>query len=646
MACTWETLKDDTMKALADGLQPSRFDPDQRYYHALGASSTQTPRAPQVPHSGVSRGESSSLAVVEQSEDKAHAGLFLSHEEMNQLLLSEDALARAVGGDVHESFKSGRYVPHPISACKHRQPDGGPCWSNLWTRETLKRKRTQLLQGSREMVSTIIFHRLQSMLDCNNNNEWRYFCDSREVCQNVFLIENCISRAQLYKLQDRIKTGCLFAHEKHETGTAHAGRDAPSKSLAAVAWYEGYASVVGCYMPDEQLVVVPRRERTDEYGEYAGSLGREALQYASFCRVLRDAPELNHIVRARPKLNFQNCTGCSDSNAEIRSAVARGDRRAAEAAKAKRAAHIGEERGERLAYYGRRELGRDPLDNSLSLILDKCDSTKTTCPWFKRSPGAWWSAKRKECLGQHLLGVLVHGAPNRPFVYNVNESIKGNANLNIEGIRLTLASLFEARPMPSTLFIQADNASDNKCWAMLAFLGMLVHHGYTKDIFLSFLMVGHTHEDIDQLFSVIARHFRSIEQITTPSQFEVELQEALALQEPVLEPIKAVLDWASWLEPHIVSPRPVGIQHAVLPLGDEDDNMAVDTRSPHTFHIHRNPAGNVVLHYKELCTHSTWLPAVANSSPFRTDPEGIVLFQSPPPDPMVNPPQEAPFALV
>ena len=201
-----------------------------------------------------------------------------------------------------------------------------------------------------------------------------------------------------------------------------------------------------------------------------------------------------------------------------KSAVARGDRpAAAEAAKAKRAAHIAEERGERLAYYKRRELGRDPHNDSLSLILDKCDSTKTTCPWFKRSPGAWWPALRKECLGQHLLGVLAHGAPNRPFLYTVNDSIKGDANLNIEGIRRTLASLFEATPMPSTLYIQADNASDNKCWAMLAFLGMLVHHGYTKDIFLSFLMVGHTHEDIDQLFSVIARHFRSIDQVTTPS---------------------------------------------------------------------------------------------------------------------------------
>ena len=74
------------------------------------------------------------------------------------------------------------------------------------------------------------------------------------------------------------------------------------------------------------------------------------------------------------------------------------------------------------------------------------------------------------------------------------------------------------------------------------------------------------------------------------------------------------------------------------------DAPAVDTRSPHTFHIHRNPKGNVVLHYKELSDDLTWLPAILNSKPLQTDAEGIVLFQTPPQDPMVNPPKEAPFA--
>ena len=585
----------------------------------------------------------------------------LSRDELRKLLLGDESCSRGVCGDMHSSFAGGEYVAHPACSCKHCGPDGEPCWSGLWTRDSLRVKRSQLLECSQEDTSTIVFHRLQSMLDTDGGNVWRYYCNGRPVCQHVFLIEHVISTAQLYKLQQRIQQGRRCAHEKHEAGEGlgQPSSAGPSKILAIVAWYSGYSHVVGCWMPDDQMLVVPRRERTDEYEEYKGAFGEEAAGYQYFCKVLRTAPELEGIVRARPKLNFQDCTKCSDSNSKIRAALRKGDRVAAEAAKAERAAHISEERRERLCYYDRRERGRDPQHDSISLIIDKCDSTKTTVPWFKQSPGAWWSSLRKECLAQHLLGVMVHGRPDKIFLYTVNDSIKGDANLNIEGIRRTLAHLYESEPMPKTMYIQADNASDNKCWAMLAFLGMLVFHGYTNDVYLSFLLVGHTHEDIDQRFSIIARHFRSIDRVTTPQQFEAELAQALHAQAPVLSKVRAVLDWASWLSPHIVTPRPKGIQHASLPLGTEEDGKGgappavdasspdatlVDTRSPHTFHIHPNPRGDVVMHYKELSDHPTWLPAIPNSKPLQTDPEGIVLFQTPPPDPTVNPPKEAPFA--
>ncbi|WAR06068.1 hypothetical protein MAR_021437, partial [Mya arenaria] len=44
-------------------------------------------------------------------------------------------------------------------------------------------------------------------------------------------------------------------------------------------------------------------------------------------------------------------------------------------------------------------------------------------------------------------------------------------------------------------------SGQNKNRYMLGFLAMLVHLGVFRKIKLSFLMVGHTHEDIDQLFS-------------------------------------------------------------------------------------------------------------------------------------------------
>ncbi|KAL2630810.1 hypothetical protein R1flu_015496 [Riccia fluitans] len=55
--------------------------------------------------------------------------------------------------------------------------------------------------------------------------------------------------------------------------------------------------------------------------------------------------------------------------------------------------------------------------------------------------------------------------------------------------------------LPHHLYIQLDNSSkDNKNWMIMAFCSELVARGCCKMITMSFLMVGHTHEDVDAFF--------------------------------------------------------------------------------------------------------------------------------------------------
>ncbi|KAL3691171.1 hypothetical protein R1sor_004822 [Riccia sorocarpa] len=60
------------------------------------------------------------------------------------------------------------------------------------------------------------------------------------------------------------------------------------------------------------------------------------------------------------------------------------------------------------------------------------------------------------------------------------------------------------RMLPPNLYIQLDNsAKDNKNWTMMAFCNELVARGCCKMITMSFLVVGHTHEDVDAFFSKV-----------------------------------------------------------------------------------------------------------------------------------------------
>ena len=49
------------------------------------------------------------------------------------------------------------------------------------------------------------------------------------------------------------------------------------------------------------------------------------------------------------------------------------------------------------------------------------------------------------------------------------------------------------------LYIQLDNVSSNKCFTIYAVLIELLKNGIVKKVKVSYLIVGHTHEDIDAL---------------------------------------------------------------------------------------------------------------------------------------------------
>jgi hypothetical protein len=58
-----------------------------------------------------------------------------------------------------------------------------------------------------------------------------------------------------------------------------------------------------------------------------------------------------------------------------------------------------------------------------------------------------------------------------------------------------------AKPLPPTLHVQLDNcAKNNKCRYVFCFWSLLVAKNIFKEVFVSFLMVGHTHDDIDASF--------------------------------------------------------------------------------------------------------------------------------------------------
>ena len=120
------------------------------------------------------------------------------------------------------------------------------------------------------------------------------------------------------------------------------------------------------------------------------------------------------------------------------------------------------------------------------------------------------NTKEEPVLHQRLVGVNFHGKRN--YVFLVDSTVPGGGNLMIHILIEVLKDLDSRNELPTqnpTLYLQVDNCGENKNKVLFAFLMDLVKRSIFSKVKIGFLMAGHSHEDLDAFFSIIAPKMRS-----------------------------------------------------------------------------------------------------------------------------------------
>jgi len=165
---------------------------------------------------------------------------------------------------------------------------------------------------------------------------------------------------------------------------------------------------------------------------------------------------------------------------------------------------------ERLKYYERRQEAINNPTKVLSCISDGMAQSHTSCPWLGNVNSV------NKPLEQKILGIIDHG--RKKFTqFRVFPSVSGNTNLNIHAFLLNLEDWRtemgeglppEELPWPEKIYWQVDGGPENANKCILGFCEYLVAVTPIKQIVLSRLPVGHTHEDIDAKFGTIWTNIR------------------------------------------------------------------------------------------------------------------------------------------
>ena len=360
---------------------------------------------------------------------------------------------------------------------------------------------------------------------------------------------------------------------------------------------------MGDQLPSEDITVLPYRHLNaihEEYIDDMENIGEKIASDSHFNECFNELTNTLKIRLCRDTGSFVTCTVCDAYHTRLRSAKTMSERRVL---KNLRRNHLDKQRIQREKNYKHKLKAMMQPDRYLSIIIDGMDQKKTDCPVVGKS------VKEESPLKQRIIGVKVHGIGN--YVYVLDESVPGGSNIIIEILRRVLLDLDEKKLLPthmrSTLYLQVDNCGENKNKSMFAFLTDLVRRSVFWKIKAGFLMVGHTHEDIDQFFSVISRHLKklhiicpdppSLVQAIRDAFSSAQLQDSKMFLNILTFPATSMTNYSLWYEQFI-------------------DSSISYHQEPHQFRIKtfNLPANDtctktiVLLHYKMWSESKYWLP--------------------------------------
>jgi hypothetical protein len=188
-------------------------------------------------------------------------------------------------------------------------------------------------------------------------------------------------------------------------------------------------------------------------------------------------------------------------------------------------------------------------------------------------------------------GVLLHGWGY--YLYILDPRISANANFNIECCHRTLIKFFAKLAQdpnaeyPSNFYIQVDGASDNKCRLLFMYGEYLIRIGMFDVVIVSFLIVGHTHNKMDQKFVPITFELRKgvVKCLDDLLGIYKKAYKEVNQEPECIEVVKSVGDYKTWLVKAVGAKRFSGFAKRVpdqhRPHQMISRRCAVTTETPH-----------------------------------------------------------------
>ena len=351
--------------------------------------------------------------------------------------------------------------------------------------------------------------------------------DKVPVCGSCWCRLNAVSSSTFDGWIAAIRAGHDGSHGNKGARRLHTISNAVSEALDEAALKRGD------YAPDDNIIALPERSRKQLHESISVTIKAKYGLQASLATVNNQMKRKPHLKLMGQHHTLPQCSTCCNFKSNLDPSQAALDQH--------RVHQLIQQNERTQAELNVCHASEQP-EEFICIAIDGMDQAKTELPAIAIKPKFVDKLYR---LGQKLTGVLVW-SNNRSFCYASAPHIQSRASYTIHVLLDTLQRVFKeiadsiaglpAPPevwddeyevvdgarhklpqpprrrytrYPTILILHMDNSGkDNKNNALFSCLAHLVQRGWFKEIRVNFLIVGHTHDRVDQFFSCISRHLQ------------------------------------------------------------------------------------------------------------------------------------------
>ena len=381
----------------------------------------------------------------------------------------------------------------------------------------------------------------------------RFVVKSEHLCTNYFSHVTGVSCKVLHSvLQDFCFGVQQYTHGKTNT------KNQTTKMLRFTSWLMSFSRLYGEHSPEEAGVIVLPSHLTKAklYIIYSETVRTDLLAHSTFYLALgtkfgRNRTDLSLPCVLIPKDSLHcKCNECLSLKKFKRNAKTELQLSVADELLKNHFNVCGKER---MNVWTKFQRCVDFPDENLGIQFDDMDQTKTNLPRFSERS----KSQSNFCqLKTHLTGVIVHSglyeSKRCVHFYLNNDQFEQGGSKSVSIIQDVLKNHQTKHGfLPPNLHLSADN-----CWReckniyLFSYLVALVTVGVFQEITMSYMIVGHTHDEVDQLFSIVAQFLKGRD-VSSLENLVQYLEDAPILPRPNVHILYHISDWKKFILPRL-----------------------------------------------------------------------------------------------